>query len=295
MTPDWFPQDIQDRSKYQDFTRIASGRWAEVYRVQFNDQIIALKCLKSDHAAHLHHREFFLNEVKILQKVSHPCIPKYLGHHFSEKICFLKMEYIAGLSLLQVISAYKKRSFPLFFEWNFSVMLKALRVLQDLHAMGWVHRDVKPGNLLVTNSLEVFLIDLSMACLSGEPQEKFSGTIRYAPPEVLAGDPPNEQTDFFALVLTFYEMWSGESLLKGNFYQKFSQLVSGEYVKKICAAKFPKPLEDFFLKGSAFKVQDRFKNAQDFEKALRQCIEKLGLTLDPEKLKKQFEQISKIT
>jgi eukaryotic-like serine/threonine-protein kinase len=150
----------------------------------------------------------FLHEIDIISRVSHPNIVKLYGHGKWEHGLYLAMEWIQGISLIQVIlqGAFSLRR-------SLEVALQVAYALFHLHAHGIVHRDLKPENILLTESGGVKLIDFGIAQLknggAAEPSG-LAGTPVYMAPEQRV--PPYQasyQSDIYALGLITYELVLG--------------------------------------------------------------------------------------
>jgi serine/threonine protein kinase len=101
-----------------------------------------------------------------------------------------------------------------------SLMLEAASALAWLHGNGWVHRDVKPGNLLLRADGSLALGDFGCACREGQagalPAGLVVGTPRYAAPEQTEGAPSDTAADVYSLGVCFYEMLAGKPLFPGE-------------------------------------------------------------------------------
>lgn len=126
---------------------------------------------------------------------------------------FLAMEYVAGGTLAQRRAALGAADV-------FRLMRQAAGALAALHRQGWVHRDVKPANLLLRRDGSLALGDFGCACRSGEgarPGEGVvTGTPRYAAPEQSEGAPARAAADVYALGACLYEILSGAPLVPGE-------------------------------------------------------------------------------
>jgi eukaryotic-like serine/threonine-protein kinase len=150
----------------------------------------------------------FLHEIDIISRVSHPNIVKLYGHGEWEHGLYLAMEWIQGISLIQVIlqGAFSLRR-------SLEVVLQVAYALFHLHAHGIIHRDLKPENILLTESGGVKLIDFGIAQLKeeGAPDESgMAGTPVYMAPEQRT--PPyaaSYSSDIYSLGLIAYELVLG--------------------------------------------------------------------------------------
>lgn len=126
---------------------------------------------------------------------------------------FLAMEHVAGGTLAQQRGALGPADV-------FRLMRQAAGALAALHRQGWVHRDVKPANLLLRQGGSLALGDFGCACRSGEGartgERVVTGTPRYAAPEQSEGAPAHAAADVYALGACLYEILSGAPLVSGE-------------------------------------------------------------------------------
>jgi serine/threonine protein kinase len=139
------------------------------------------------------------------------------------------MEYVEGRSLKEVIAAGADRS-P---EFAATVARHVLRALSVAHERGIIHRDIKPGNILVSDSGTVKVTDFGLAYVALSPTMTMEGMVlgtpAYMAPEQVRGDDVDHRTDLFALGLTVVETLTGERIFEGATYS--------ECMKKVLAFK----------------------------------------------------------
>lgn len=174
---------------------------------------VALKVLP--HRSSQEQRKRFEQEAHILASLRHPNIVHILDYGFleDETPCIV-MEYVPGLPLGELLS--RRGSLP----WHQAIelVLQAAHGLRAIHEQGFVHRDLKPDNILITSgpSPQVKLVDFGVA-KSLEPtgvghtrQGTVVGTPAYMSPEQLCGDPLSERSDLYSLGIILYELISGD-------------------------------------------------------------------------------------
>ncbi|MDX8430499.1 MAG: protein kinase [Candidatus Algichlamydia australiensis] len=216
--------------RYQIIRRIARGGMGEVYLAYdplFSRQI-ALKRIRSDLKRHKILCRRFLREAKIAASLTHPSIvPVYEIHDEGEDL-YYTMPFIEGESLKDILvkarNAEKQgklgpevgKSTPALMR----LLLPVCQAIHFIHSKGFLHRDIKPGNIIIGKFGEVRIIDWGVALaigqqdesldLSGEPgltsPGKVVGTVTYMAPERILGDPSTIQTDIYALGVTLYLM-----------------------------------------------------------------------------------------
>lgn len=172
-----------------------------------NEQLIALKVLRPKF------REIatpnFLREYSIQRLLRHQSIPRALDVgfdlHHGKEVPYFTMPFVKGESLVTIIEDEP----PLASAWRWTIEI--LEALDTLHRAGYLHRDVKPGNILVDRSAkdgpEARLIDFGITTtLTSQPEHYFTGTPAYCSPENIEGAPHDVRSDLYALGLVLYEL-----------------------------------------------------------------------------------------
>lgn len=216
---------------YQIEELLGEGGMGVVYRARdLNlERMVAIKML---HPEMLHQPDLlkrFKNEAHVTARLSHPNIA-ILYNFYSEKDqhC-LVMEYVNGKTVEDILSVHKQ--IP---------EVECIRILQQLleglneaHKNDVLHRDIKPGNVMINRSGYVKLMDFGVARLENSARitrmNRVIGTLEYMAPELLTGGKPSLQTDLYSVGVTLYEMVYGklpftaetdseitEMIMKGN-------------------------------------------------------------------------------
>jgi Tol biopolymer transport system component len=207
---------------YQVLERLGAGGMGEVYRARDTriDRIVAIKVLIGEHSESAELRERFEREARAISRLSHPgiCTLHDLGEDGGAH--FLVMEYIEGETLARRLD---KGALPL--GEVLRIGGEVARALAAAHRMGVIHRDLKPGNVMLTRS-GVKLLDFGLAKLHAAshgvdpgqiPTEvgeltrtgQVMGTLLYMSPEQVEGREADARSDIFALGAMLYEMATG--------------------------------------------------------------------------------------
>lgn len=172
---------------------------------------VAVKVLKTD----LMQRDpeliqRFRLEGETLRQLNHPNIVKMLGADEHKGVNYLVMEYIGGGSLRDVLDKEHKLSI----QRALYIALDVADALTRAHRLQVLHRDIKPGNVLIADDGTPRLTDFGMARVSGEPQitqdGAIVGTMAYLAPEAFQGETVDERTDIWAFGVMLWEMLAGE-------------------------------------------------------------------------------------
>jgi eukaryotic-like serine/threonine-protein kinase len=202
---------------YRIEEKIGAGGMGEVYRAhdEHLDRDVALKVLPAgaltDNAA----RKRFHKEAHALSKLSHPNIATVFDFDTQQGVDFLAMEMIPGATLSSTLAAG-----PLDEGEVLKLGMQLADALAAAHARGVVHRDLKPGNLMVSPEGRLKILDFGLATLfeAGEASvtrsitetHGVSGTLPYMSPEQLRGEPADARSDIYSAGTVLYELATGQ-------------------------------------------------------------------------------------
>jgi len=204
--------------RYQIVRHLARGGMAEVYlaRDLLLDRPVALKVLFPEFATDRSFVERFRREARSAASLNHPNIVSIYDWGEEEGTYFIVMEYVDGLTLRDVI----RRQGPLMASRAAEIGADIAAALQFAHVGGVIHRDVKPGNVLITTS-QVKVTDFGIA-RAGDPAESLTqagavmGTATYFSPEQAQGHVVDPRTDVYSLGVVLYEMVAARPPFTGD-------------------------------------------------------------------------------
>jgi serine/threonine-protein kinase len=208
--------------KYRLVNCLASGQSTQIWEVIDSETTrrAAMKLLLSEKLKEPEELASLKREFKIAASFDHPNIPKYHEIVANKKQAYFTMELFPApnlkTQLYNDIRAVHMRLKRL-------VELVAM-ALEHLHERGWLHRDIKPDNILMNKSSEVRLIDFSLSCRAAgtlskmlhRKQSTVQGTRTYMAPEQIRGLPLTPQTDIYNFGVTLFELLTGEPPFKGS-------------------------------------------------------------------------------
>ncbi len=184
-------------------SEIGRGAASIIYLVQDtkNKQVWALKHVEKSNAKEQRFLDQAANEYKVSQELSHPgirSIPKLIkkGSLLNVRELFLVMELVDGQSL--------ELHPPKTFEEGVYIFKQTARALAHMHQRGFVHADMKPNNIVVSDEGEAKIIDLGQSCKIGTIKERIQGTPDYIAPEQVHRRQITPRTDVFNLGATMY-------------------------------------------------------------------------------------------
>jgi Tol biopolymer transport system component len=214
------PGDIV--SHYRIEKRLGSGGMGIVYLAEDLSlhRRVALKFLPPHLSADDSALSRFRREAVAASSLEHPsiCTIYEIGHADETGAVFIAMAYYEGQTLREFMNS---RSVPV--DLATSIVRQAADGLAAAHAKGVIHRDVKPENILITDSGRVVLLDFGVAKLSGcnplTVEGTSPGTIGYMAPEQARGDAVDASTDQWALGVVLFEMLAGSPPFRGDYEQ----------------------------------------------------------------------------
>jgi len=198
--------------RYEIEGLIGIGGMANVYRAYdvIDDRVVAIKILRDEHMSNDELQRRFRNESKAISVLSHPNIVKVFDVSFSEKVQYIVMEYIDGITLKEYIEQQGV------IRWKEAVhfLVQILRALQHAHDKGIVHRDIKPQNMMLLRDGTVKVTDFGIARFARNDDSTLSdktiGSVHYISPEQAQGAPTDGRTDIYSVGVMMYEMLTGQ-------------------------------------------------------------------------------------
>ena len=197
---------------------IGVGGMADIYRARdiVEDRIVAVKILKTEFAGSEEFLRRFRNESKAIALLSHPNIVKIYDVGFTDKVQFIVMEYVDGITLTDYIEQQGV------LKWRDAVhfTIQILKALQHAHDRGIVHRDIKSSNIMLLSDGTIKVMDFGIARFNRENNktvsEKTIGSVHYISPEQARGDITDERSDIYSVGVALYEMLTGKKPFDGD-------------------------------------------------------------------------------
>ena len=193
--------------KYEIISEIGRGAMGAVYKARdpFIERLVALKTITSNVGAQANALERFYQEARSAGTLQHPHIVTIyeLGHEGNTP--FIAMEYIEGESLDRIIEQRK----PLPLSVKLGYMVRVCDALSYAHSHNVVHRDIKPGNIMVTKEGVVKVVDFGIARLTDmslTQPNMMIGSRAYMSPQLYKGERADARADIWAVGITLYEL-----------------------------------------------------------------------------------------
>lgn len=196
--------------RYRIVSKLGAGGMGEVYRatdLRLGQQV-ALKFLPQEMAEDPKALARFHNEVRIARQVAHPNVCRVYDIGEVEGIPYLSMEYVDGEDLNSLL----RRIGRLPRDKALEIARKLCAGLAAAHNKGVLHRDLKPGNIMIDGRGQVLITDFGLAGIMGQIDgaEARNGTPGYMAPEQLSGKEVSAKSDVYALGVVLYEMFTGK-------------------------------------------------------------------------------------
>jgi len=289
--------------KYELIKRLSVGGMAEIFLARAVglpgfEKLVAIKRILPQLAAKPDFVEMFLDEARIAATLQHSNIVQTYDVCILSGNYIIAMEYLHGEDVRSILSASvrAKRRLPL--DGVLQIMIALCSGLHYAHdkesfdgkPLAIVHRDVSPGNVIVTYEGGVKLLDFGIASAAIRAHESNTGSIKgkisYLSPEQARGAPVDRRTDVFAAGVILYELSLGRKLYRGTDYEILNQIVNGKIRQphEVDPAYDPK-LEQIVLRALNPDRDQRYQTALALQLDLEALARERGLFLTARGLK----------
>jgi serine/threonine protein kinase len=222
----------------------------------------------------------FGEEAKMLARLEHPNIVKVYDASAEMECPYIAMDFVAGKTFNDVI----RERFPLPNEEALKYLDQTAKALDYAHSMGFIHRDIKPTNIMITNTGNAMLIDFGVARWVGEQNSKNAviGTTRYMSPEACRGERLTKSSDLWAFAVLMWRVMTGGMPFDGKTEQAVTQAIlnSPPNQPKNVKGRVRSYLKEILAKDPLQRPQ----SAQQMVDGLRMAIWPLGVRPDRERL-----------
>ena len=215
-------------------------------------------------------RARFQREAEAAGRISHPDIVQI----YDVGPSYLVMEYLEG----QTLTAALEASAGLTARQVGSLVLRLADAIDFAHQHGIVHRDIKPGNIMLLNDGGVKVTDFGVARIESSTLTAAGavlGSIRYMAPEQMMGEPVDARADIFSLGAMAYELLTGQAPFPGKtITEVVSMVVNGAHVPPLLVdSRLPEGLNAVFGRVLSASAAERYPRAMDFARQLYQVLQ----------------------
>ncbi|MCR4563866.1 MAG: Stk1 family PASTA domain-containing Ser/Thr kinase [Clostridiales bacterium] len=253
--------------RYEIKEIIGVGGMAVVYKAYDNidDRIVAIKILKQELLENEEFRRRFKNESKAIAVLSHPNIVKVYDVSFGDRLQYIVMEYIEGITLKEYIEQQG------YINWKDAVhfLTQILRALQHAHDKGIIHRDIKPQNIMLLQDGTIKVTDFGIARFSrGDTKtltESAIGSVHYISPEQARGEVTDDKADIYSVGVVLYEMLTGQLPFQSDSAVSVAIMQLQQEAKRPreINPEIPIGLEQITLRAMQKNTRDRYHSAAE--------------------------------
>ena len=209
--------EIPELPGYEVLAKVGTGGTADVFKARelASQRVLALKVLKPEATRHEPTRKSFIAEARLLERLDHASLVRCFGVARSGSVYFSRLEFIDGNTVLELLDAQQRIAE----QQALRIVLAAAEALRYLGQKGVVHRDVKPGNLMLTRDGRVVLIDLGFAAAGDARagEESAVGTVAYLSPEQARGGAAADiRSDIYSLGISLFHIVVGRLPSQGS-------------------------------------------------------------------------------
>src|SRR5918995_2516333 len=232
----------------------------------------------------------FEREARLASSLDHPNICTIYDLDEADGLHFIAMQFVEGKNVRQLVAGR-----PLELKTTLLVGLQVADALAAAHKRGIIHRDIKSGNVMVTSSGQVKVLDFGLAKLLDDTEAATSGihrteltevgvpygTATYAAPEQARGDRVDKRADIFSLGVLLYEMLTGTWPFRGKTTIDVRHAVLHDApvpVSELRKEPIPARLQQILDRCMAKEPRDRYQNMEDFRNELRQGLQGVEAT-----------------
>ena len=277
---------------YKILEKLGAGGQGTVYKAVDSKlgRTVVIKVLPEELLAKEANVKRFEREARLASSLDHPNICTIFDLNEIDGVHFIAMQYIPGRNVRQFVNGK-----PLQLESALSISVKVADALAAAHAQGIIHRDIKAGNVMVTNKGEVKVLDFGLAKLLDDDAARTSGihhteltevgvpygTATYAAPEQARGDRVDSRADIFSTGVLLYEMLTGTWPFRGQTAVDVRHAVLHEEPVPINIARpdpIPDRLQQIIDRALQKNPRDRYQQITEFRDDLRAVVREVAVT-----------------
>jgi len=237
------------------------------------DRRVAIKTILTsnlDEATAKHYDLRFRREVRAVARLNHPNIVQVYDFGHEGDLAYIVMEYVEGRELKEQLDAKER------FELGriFTLMGELLDALDFAHQAGVIHRDIKPGNVMINAAGNAKLADFGVARIMDEQSEAtragaMVGTPSHMSPEQIQGQPIDRRTDIFSAGVVFYQLLTGQKPFEGTGWALAKKIVQDDPVLPSQLVQINPAIDRVVARALAKHADQRYQTARSFADDLK--------------------------
>lgn len=269
-------------------TKLSSGGMGDVLLARRRgahgfEKLLAVKTIRGDLAKRTDIRAMFLDEARLVARLDHPAIAQVYDFGEEAGALYLAMEYVPGIALNKLL-VKRQRALPPYVAARIIAEvcrgLHAAHELTDLEGnpLGVVHRDVSPGNVILTFDGHVKILDFGIAFMAERESPdtqlgELKGKPSYMAPEQLRGERVDRRSDLYSAGVVFHEMLTGRKLFsKQNVVATALAVERGEAPAPSTIVDLPDGFDEIAMKALERHAHHRYEDAKAMVQALDELI-----------------------
>jgi serine/threonine protein kinase len=277
--------------KYHLIGRIAVGGMAELFKASLRGvsgfaKPMVVKQILPQYANDAEFVQMFINEAKTTVSLNHGNIVTVYELGRINHIYFIAMDYVPGKNIAEILDAAQEQNKPLSVEHAVYIAIEICKGLDYAHRrtdengalIGIVHRDISPGNILVSYSGQVKITDFGIAKVLRRGSETQTGVIKgtygYMSPQQIAAEPVDHRTDIFSTGVLLHEMLTGQRLFAGtNEFDTMQRAREADApAPSVINPSVPQRLDAIVLKALAREPELRYYDASELQLELARFL-----------------------
>ncbi len=278
-------------NQYKILEKIGAGGQGTVYKAQDTklDRTVVIKVLPPELTAKTANFKRFEREAQLCSQLDHPNICTIFDFHQDDGVFYIAMQFVKGKNVRQLVSGR-----PLDLKSALSIAIQVCDALAYTHSRGIIHRDIKAGNIMVSETGQAKILDFGLAkLLQDEPTPNISGvdkaditelgipygTATYAAPEQAKGEKTDHRADIFSTGVLLYEMLTGIWAFQGKTVIDVRHQVLYGTPKPIAEMRnepFPPQLQEIINKALAKAPIDRYQKIAQMRDELRAVMQEVS-------------------
>src|ERR1700687_2236871 len=277
----------QTLGNYKILQKLGAGGQGTVYKATDNKlgRTVVLKVLPTELTVKESNLKRFAREAQLASALDHPNICTIFDLDEAEGVHFIAMQYVEGRNVRQLVNGR-----PLELQSAVRIAIQVADALTSAHARGIIHRDIKSGNVMVTDSGQVKVLDFGLAKLLDETEAANSGihqtelteesvpygTATYAAPEQAPGDKAAARADLFSTGVLLYHMLTGTWPFRGKSTVDVRHAVIYDQPKPLSEARpgpLPARLQQILDKTMQKDPRDRYQKIGELRDDLRKILQ----------------------